>query len=281
MFFDVRLRAIEQNGEPTGSVPCACAPALDSFVVVKSFIALLFFSISVVRASEPDVSIYPLTDSIYVAEDSHYAKTNYAVYVGAASVTIVGAGWSPGTAELLAREIREVTHKPVKDVILPDHDPEYAGGISYWRRNGANVLSTALTEETLKSDWTKAVDFTRKHFPNYPNLPLALPTKTYEADFTLENGNIRGFYLGPSHNADDIFVYFPKERVLYAGSILKEHLGNLAFANLEEYPKTLQKLQKLHLDINKIISGHWSAVHGPELIDQYLAMLKDHSAKDR
>jgi len=62
---------------------------------------------------------------------------------------------------------------------------------------------------------------------------------------------------------------------------LKEHLGNLAFANLEEYPKTLQKLQKLHLDINKIISGHWSAVHGPELIDQYLAMLKDHSAKDR
>jgi metallo-beta-lactamase class B len=162
-------------------------------------------------------------------------------------------------------------------VILPDHDPEYSGGISYWKRSGANVVSTTLTEETLKGDWTRAVDFTRKHFPSYPKLPLVLPTKTYGADFTLDKGDIRGFYLGPSHNTDDIFVYFPKERILYAGSILKEHLGNLASANLVEYPKTLQKLQALHLDIDKIISGHWSAVHGPDLIEQYLAMLKEHS----
>jgi len=250
--------------------------------VVRSLVAAIaLVCVFVLKGAEPGVSIYQLVGPVYVAEDTHFAKTNYAVYIGAESVTLVGAGWTPDVAEQLAREITRITDKPIRDVILPDHDPEYTGGISYWKRSGANVVSTALTEETLKSDWTKAVDFTRKHFPNYPNLPLALPTKTYEADFTLENGNIRGFYLGPSHNADDIFVYFPKERVLYAGSILKEHLGNLAFANLEEYPKTLQKLQKLHLDINKIISGHWSAVHGPELIDQYLAMLKDHSAKDR
>jgi metallo-beta-lactamase class B len=121
------------------------------------------------------------------------------------------------------------------------------------------------------------MEFTRKYFPAYPSLPLVLPTKTYEHDFTLENGAICGFYLGPSHNEDDIFVYFPQEKVLYAGSILKEHLGNLAFANLEAYPKTLRKLQELHLEIDKIISGHWSAVHGAELIDQYLGMLKQHA----
>jgi metallo-beta-lactamase class B len=245
---------------------------------MKSFIPVfLLFSVSAAKATEPSVSIYPLVGSVYVAEDSHYAKTNYVVYIGAKSVTVVGAGWSPDTAELLAQEIKNVTNKPIDDVILPDHDPEYAGGASYWKRLGVNIVSTDLTEETLKKDWAKAGDFTRKYFPTYPSLPLVLPTKTYKADFTLENGNIRGFYLGPSHNADDIFVYFPKEKVLYAGSILKEHLGNLAFANLEEYPKTLQKLQQLHLQIDKIISGHWSAVHGPELIDQYLTMLKEQS----
>jgi metallo-beta-lactamase class B len=47
------------------------------------------------------------------------------------------------------------------------------------------------------------------------------PTTICKNDFTLENGAIHGYYLGPSHNADDIFVYFPKEKVLYAGSILK------------------------------------------------------------
>ena len=247
---------------------------------MKSFVAaILLFSISVATATESTPSIYPVSGPVYVVEDSHFAKTNYAVYIGGESVTVVGAGWSPDIAELLAQKIRGITDKPIRDVIVPDHDPEYAGGNSYWKRTGANVVSTALTAETLKSDWTKAVDFTRQHFPSYPNLPLVLPTKTYGTDFTLENGDIRGFYLGPSHNADDIFVYFPKERVLYAGSILKEHLGNLASANLVEYPKTLQKLQALHLNIDKIISGHWSAVHSPELIDQYLAMLKENSEK--
>ena len=245
---------------------------------MKSFIAtILLFSISGINAAEPDISIYPLTTSIYVAEDSHYAKTNYAVYIGATSVTVVGAGWSPATAELLAQEIGKITGKPIKDVVLPDHDPEYTGGVAYWKRIGANIVSTELTEQTLKSDWTKTGDFTRKYLPSYPNLPLVLPTRTYKNNFDLENGAIHGFFLGPSHNSDDIFVYFPEERVLYAGSILKEHLGNLAFADLEEYPKTLQKLKNLHLNIDKIVSGHWSAVHGAELIDQYLAMLKEHS----
>jgi metallo-beta-lactamase class B len=240
---------------------------------------MVSLSIWTARATEPGVSMYPLIGSIYVAEDSHYAKTNYLVYIGTSSVTVIGAGWSPDTAEMLAQEIRKVTDKPVNDVILPDHDPEYAGGSSYWKGIGANIISTELTEQVLKRDWAKAVDFTRKYFPTYPRVPLVLPTTIYKTDFTLENGNMHGFYLGPSHNADDIFVYFPKEKVLYAGSILKERLGNLAFANLAEYPKTLQKLRQLHLNIDRIVSGHWSAVHGPELIDQYLTMLRGHSDK--
>ena len=227
---------------------------------MKSFVAIIVSSsICTAKATEPGVSMYPLIGSIFVAEDSHYAKTNYVVYIGTSSVTVVGAGWSPDTAEMLAQEIRKVTDKPVNDVILPDHDPEYAGGSSYWKGIGANIISTELTEQVLKRDWAKAVDFTRKYFPTYPRVPLVLPTTIYKTDFTLENGDMHGFYLGPSHNADDIFVYFPKEKVLYAGSILKERLGNLAFANLEEYPKTLQKLQQLHLNIDRIVSGHWSA----------------------
>jgi metallo-beta-lactamase class B len=245
---------------------------------MKSFVATQFlFLIATAKATEAGVSIYPLIGSVYVAEDSHYAKTNYAIYVGATSVTVIGAGWSPDTAESLAQEIRKVTDKPIKDVILPDHDPEYTGGSAYWKRIGASITSTELTEVVLKRDWDKTGEFTRKYFSSYRRLPLVLPTKTYKNEFTLENGAIHGFYLGPSHNEDDIFVYFPKEKVLYAGSILKEHLGNLAFANLEEYPKTLAKLRQLGLHIDKIISGHWSAVHGPDLIDRYLAMLKEHS----
>jgi hypothetical protein len=44
--------------------------------------------------------------------------------------------------------------------------------------------------------------------------------------------------------------------------VLKEQLGNLALADLVEYPKTLTKLQNLHLGYTTIIAGHWSPIHG-------------------
>jgi len=241
--------------------------------------AVLLVVIASINAGKPAVSIYALKGSLYIAEDSHYAKTNYIFYVGPKSVTVVGGGWSPETAELLSQEIRKITDKTIENVIIPDHDPEYAGGIGYWKRIGAKVIVTQTTEQALKTQWPKATEFTREHFPTYPRVPLELPTNVYQEHFELENGDIRAFYLGPSHNADDIFVYFPKEKVLYAGSILKEQLGNLASANLTEYPRTLHKLQELHLEIDNVISAHWSPVHGPELIDQYLSMLKDYSQK--
>ena len=121
----------------------------------------------------------------------------------------------------------------------------------------------------------------RKYYPSYPNVPLSLPTVTYADNFQLQEGHVQALYLGPSHTPDDVFVYFPTEKVLYAGSILKEQLGNLAFADINEYQQTLFKLKKLHLSIRTIISGHWSAVHGPELIDQYLRMLKHYPKNGR
>ena len=39
--------------------------------------------------------------------------------------------------------------------------------------------------------------------------------------------------LGPSHTPDGIFVYFPQEKVLCGGWILKERLGNLDYADVD------------------------------------------------
>jgi len=72
-----------------------------------------------------------------------------------------------------------------------------------------------------------------------------------------------------------------REQVLDAGSILKPYLGNLADADLRAYPNTLHRLQRMHLKIRTVIAGHWSAVHGPDLIDQYLRMLQEHSQPGR
>lgn len=230
-----------------------------------------------VYADSPRVSLRHLTGAVYVVEDFEYAKTNSVVYIGPKAVTVIGATWSPATAKILAGAIRKITNEPIREVVNNDYNPEYVGGNAYWKSIGAKIISTKLTYDLLKTDWTSAGDLIRKYYPDYPHVPLVLPTKTHAGSFSLQGGRIKALYLGPSHTPDDIFVYFPREKVLYAGGILKEHLGNMAFANVGKYETTLHKLQQLHLDIVTVISGHWSAVHGSELISQYLAMLKSYA----
>ncbi len=113
--------------------------------------------------------------------------------------------------------------------------------------------------------------------PGLP-LPIARPSRRIADDTCLQNGAIRTLYLGPSHTEDGLFVHFPAQHVLYGGCILKEQIGNLDSANVPEYPRTLRRLVALGLPFDCIVSGHWTPVHGRELIDTYLRLLAEHAA---
>jgi metallo-beta-lactamase class B len=221
------------------------------------------------------VTITHLAGPLYIVEDPLYAAENSMVYVGPSAVTVIGATWSPETAEQLAGEIRKVTDRPVRHVVNTNYHPDRAGGNPYWRKVGATIVATRQTRDLMVSDWAGIVEWTRKAIPSYPEVPLVLPDDVRDGDFELESGAIQAMYIGPSHTPDGIFVWFPLERVLFGGCILKEQLGNLTFANVAEYPVTLRKLKALKLDIRTVVAGHYSPVHGPDLVDKYLALLRD------
>jgi metallo-beta-lactamase class B len=225
-------------------------------------------------AENPRVVLTPLRGHVYVAEDYFYSKENSVVYVGESSVTVVGATWTPETARLLATEVGKITPKPITEVIDTNYHPDRAGGNAYFKSIRAKILSTKMTNDLLTGHWDEMVRYVQKGFPSYPTLPLVLPDKTFPGDFELQGGGVKAIYLGPSHTPDGIFVFFPQEKVLYGNCILKEQLGNLDFANLTEYPNTLQKLKNLNLGFTTIVAGHWSPIHGPELIDQYVQLLE-------
>jgi metallo-beta-lactamase class B len=241
-------------------------------LIQTSFVAAGLIA-QTLAAENPRVVLTPLRGNVYVAEDYFYAKENSVVYVGENSVTVIGATWTPETAKLLANEIVKVTQKPITEVIDTNYHPDRAGGNAYFESIGAKIVSTKMTSDLLKARWDKIVRDVQKGFPSYPSLSLVLPDQTFAGDFELQNGAVKAIYLGQSHTPDGIFVFFPKEKVLYGNCILKEQLGNLDSANVTEYPKTLQKLKQLSLGFTTIVAGHWSPIHGPELIDQYLALL--------
>ena len=240
---------------------------------MKRILLLLILGAPLAVAADPTVVLTALRGHLYVAEDNFYLKENSMVYVGDNFVTVIGATWTPETARLLAAEIKKVTPKPITEVIDTNYHPDRAGGNAYFKSIGAKIISTNLTSDLLTKHWDEMVRYVQKGAPGYPTLPLVLPDKTFAGDFELQGGGVKAIYLGPSHTPDGIFVFFPQEKVLYGNCILKEQLGNLDFANLSEYPKTLERLKQLHLDFTTIVAGHWSPIHGPELIDEYLQLL--------
>ena len=233
------------------------------------------YPVPVLAAENPSVTLSHVSGGVYVVEDSYYIKENSAVYIGPEYVTVIGSTWTPETARELAEKIRTITDKPIREVINTNFHTDRAGGNAYWLSIGAELVSTEMTSNAMRNGWDDVVAFTRKGVPDYPALPLVMPTRVMQGDFELQGGRVRAIYLGPSHTQDGIFVYFPEERVLYGNCILKQELGNLSHADLAEYPRTLEKLKQLGLDFDTVIAGHQDALHGPELIDHYQGLLKE------
>lgn len=249
---------------------------------MKWWLALgVFVLCGAAAAAEPGVTLRHVRGGVYVAIDTFYVQENSAVYVGPEHVTVVGATWTPETARRLAVEIGKVTKKPVREVIVPDYHADRSGGSGYFRSIGAKVVSRRQTAELLKARWAGHMAEMRKAYAGYPEIPLTLPDEVFEGGYELQGGRVRAIYTGPAHTPDGIFVYFPEEKILYGNCILKEQLGNLESADLEEYPKTLMKLKRMKLDYSMVIAGHFEPLQGPDLVDRFLKMLGEFRPRRR
>jgi metallo-beta-lactamase class B len=237
-------------------------------------LAVWLGSSSALAAGPDAITLTHLRGGVYVAEDRAYYKENSVVYIGHRHVTVVGATWTPETARQLADRISRITDKPIREVINPNYHPDRAGGNAYWRAIGAAIVATQQTADAMQSGWQEVVDFTRQSIPDYPELALVMPDRVMPGTFALQDGRVQALYLSAAHTGDGIVVYFPEEKVLYGNCLLKQELGNLKYADLAEYPRTLQKLKALHLEFEVIIAGHQDALHGPRLIDHYLNLLQ-------
>ena len=68
------------------------------------------------------------------------------------------------------------------------------------------------------------------------------------------------YYPGQGHTADNIVIWFDKEKILYGGCLIKgadaENLGYLGDANVFEYHSTLKNVQQKYPNPKFIIVSH-------------------------
>lgn len=130
--------------------------------------------------------------------------------------------------------------------------------------------------------------FQAQNIPSYANTRTivkldelnseTMPQNGFDNDLELELGSQKVYakYFGEGHTKDNIVGYFPAEKVLFGGCLIKEmdaEKGNLEDANTDAWSATVSKLKRKYPDIQLVVPGH-GATGGPELLDYTIALFE-------
>jgi metallo-beta-lactamase class B len=124
-------------------------------------------------------------------------------------------------------------------------------GLEYYRQQGIKTFTTVLTDELSKKNNKKRAEFL-----------MSKDTVFHVGQYSFET-----YYPGEGHTADNIVIWFKKERILYAGCLVKgaddESLGYLGDANKMAYESTLINVKRKFRKPTFIIIAHsdWRNKH--------------------
>lgn len=143
---------------------------------------------------------------------------------------LVDTGWNQGQTERLLEFAAHSMNAPVRHFIATHGHPDRVGGALALAGKGIIVHAQTQTAHALEE------------------LNLGLQILPFESEATVMLGDrkLELLYPGPGHTRDNVVVYLPDERVLFAGCLAKSRratdLGNREDAVLEAWPRALLRL---------------------------------------
>jgi glyoxylase-like metal-dependent hydrolase (beta-lactamase superfamily II) len=197
---------------------------------------------------------------------------NAAVVVGDDGVMVVDALATPVQAQGLIREIRKVTRKPIKYVVLTHYHAVRVLGASAYKAE--HVIASRGTYELIRErgaqDFKSEVQRFPRLFEKVESVPgLTWPTMVFENALTLWMGRreVRIMHLGRGHTKGDTVVWLPKERIMLAGDLVERgaapYCGD---AYLTDWPDTLERLRTF--EPRKLVPGRGPALKSPAKVNE-------------
>ena len=171
-----------------------------------------------------------VTDNVYSAigatAPGTYANSghnnNLSFVITDEGVLLFNAGDNYLLAKALHHEIKKLTDKPIKYVVLENAQGHAMLGSNYWKEQGAkiimhvdshqelsefgeNVIRNMRTGRRDKGQWTQLIE----------------PDQTFEDKLVIDMGDetFEVLYLGPGHSPGDIALWMPKKKVLITGDL--------------------------------------------------------------
>ena len=186
--------------------------------------------------------------------------SNAAFVVTPAGVVVIDALGSPALAERLLQEIRKLTPQPVTHVIVTHYHADHIYGLQAFRKQGARIIAHRSALEYLNSETARQrLETSRTELAPWVDAQTVLVSadEWIDGDKTLSVGGtsfvIR--HVGPSHTPEDLVVYLPKEKVLFAGDLVFRN--RIPFVGQADSGRWIQALDVLlTFDATTIVPGH-------------------------
>ena len=202
-------------------------------------------------------------------------------------VVVVDALGSPELARRLLIEIRKVTRAPIHTVIVTHYHADHIYGLQVFKEQGARIVAHAAAREYLNSE-TARLRLQASRQELWPWVDEQ--TRLVEADqwldgpqrLTIGGVDFQIVPVGPSHTAEDLVIYLPQKKTLFAGDLVfRNRIPYVGQADSRHWIEALQNL--LGFDAKLVIPGHGPISRQPQddmrLTRDYLVYLRDAMAK--
>ncbi len=176
-------------------------------------------------------------------------------------VVVVDALGSPTLAYELIAEIRRVTPKPIRYLIVTHFHADHIYGLQAFKAIGAKIIAHPSGREYLNSDTAqRRLETSRQDlFPWIDENTQLHGADIWlaDSDHTLVLGgqSFRIRHVGPAHTPEDLVVHLPKSGVLFAGDLVFR--GRIPFVGQADSRQWIESLNTL-LGMNPrlLVPGH-------------------------
>lgn len=182
--------------------------------------------------------------------------SNSFFYVGADEVLVIDAEMTPQAAKAMLEEVKKVSDKPVKRLVLTHSDGDHVGGLP-----GLPQGIELIAQENAKKEIEEANANAATKLP--------LPAKTFDKGLSLKVGDkeVDLLYYGPAHTSGDTVVFFPADKVAVCGDLIFVGRDPLIHEPKHGTSFGVVRAQEamLKLDADLYLSGHAEGIGKQEL----------------
>ena len=251
------------------------------FMTLKHLILAAFLTITALNIcaqnssahSDPEkqsnnLKISHLTGDYYIYETYDIFKgvrlpASSMYIVTSVGVVLIDTPWQETQVQPLLDSIAKRHHKKVVLCLVTHSHNDKTAGLDALRKHGVKTYSSKQTLDLCRQNKEKEAEF---YF-------------TKDTTFTVGNHTFQTYYPGEGHAPDNTVVWCADAKMLYGGCLVKSTessgIGNIADANLKEWPSSIKKVMKKYPNPKYVVPGHYSwksnkgLKHTLELLQRY------------